>query len=100
MLSRRLFIQQLAAAAATASAHVLPRAMASQTLASNQTADKPPERANRENDFFYRPRGGRVGDVIPFYADGRFRVFYLHKSDDRSPRTSWYHVSTQDFMRF
>ena len=30
------------------------------------------------NDTFYCPACAVVGDVIPFYATGEFKPFYLH----------------------
>jgi len=27
--------------------------------------------------FFYRPENAWVGDVIPYYEDGEFKLFYL-----------------------
>ena len=28
-------------------------------------------------DIFYCPRNAAVGDVIPYYANGEFKLFYL-----------------------
>ncbi len=55
---------------------------------------------NSLRNLFYRPTDGHVGDVIPFYDEGRFRIFYLHRFDDGSRGTSWYQVSTEDFVHF
>ena len=27
--------------------------------------------------LFYEPESGRMGDIIPFYEDGIYRLFYL-----------------------
>lgn len=53
--------------------------------------------------LLYRPSDGWLGDVIPFFADGTFHVFYIF--DDRDARGSWQgldwaHVTTTDFMTF
>nr|ACL11837.1 hypothetical protein [Arthrobacter globiformis] len=53
--------------------------------------------------LFYKPRGARLGDTIPFFADGRFHVFYLHRRADDThdiPETVWAHISTTDFVDF
>src|SRR5207248_5072996 len=39
-------------------------------------------------------------DVIPFYGRGKFRVFYLNRLDSSRSATSWYQVSTNDFVHF
>ena len=54
-------------------------------------------------DFFYKPHPGVVGDCIPYYADGRYHVFYLR--DYRDPDAygigcGWHHVSTGDVVHF
>lgn len=54
-------------------------------------------------EFFFRPAGAWAGDFIPFFKDGRFRLFYLHDWRDREKHgegTSWFQVSTQDFIDF
>jgi beta-fructofuranosidase len=54
-------------------------------------------------DFFYKPSDAWAADFIPFYADGRFRLFYLHDWRDQlrhGEGTPWYQVSTDDFVRF
>lgn len=55
------------------------------------------------NNIFYKPEGAFAADFIPFYKDGRFRLFYLH--DWRNPveygeGTPWYQISTVDFVHF
>ncbi len=51
-------------------------------------------------DFFYKPSGGRVGDVIPFFSGGQFRIFHLYKADGVHYDTTWHQVSTDDFVHF
>ncbi len=51
-------------------------------------------------DFFYRPIGGRVGDVIPFYDGQQFRVFHLFEANGERGITTWHQVSTTDFVHF
>lgn len=29
-------------------------------------------------EFFYRPSEAWVGDVIPYFAEGEFKLYYLH----------------------
>lgn len=83
-MRRRSFITQLAAAGLTA--RLAPEANAQDD--------------NIARSLFYRPEDGHVGDVIPFYDEGRFRIFYLHRFDDGTTATSWYQVSTEDFVHF
>ena len=52
---------------------------------------------------FYKPQDGWSGDYIPFYWDGKFRLFYL--LDKHQPRghldgISWNLVETDDFVHF
>src|SRR4029453_5092689 len=54
-------------------------------------------------NFFYKPAGAWAADFIPFYKDGRYRLFYLQ--DWRNPTeygegTPWYQISTDDFVHF
>lgn len=50
--------------------------------------------------MYYTPSTGRAGDVIPFYHDGVYHVFYLKTFEDGTPGTEWYHVSTTDFAHW
>jgi len=50
---------------------------------------------------FYKPDGARLGDVIPYFADGVFHIFYLMRFADDThdrPETTWGHLSTTDFV--
>lgn len=52
---------------------------------------------------FYKPLPGVVGDVIPYYYDGVFHIFYLRSYrdiDGYGPGGPWHHVSTTDFLTF
>jgi beta-fructofuranosidase len=51
-------------------------------------------------DFYYKPRGGRVGDTIPFFSNGQFRIFHLYKADGVRYDTTWHQVSTTDFVHY
>lgn len=54
-------------------------------------------------DFFYKPAPGVLGDCIPYYADGRYHVFYLRDfrdSDSYGTGAPWHHLSTVDFVHF
>ena len=91
-MRRRKFMKQVAAVAA-----FLPiKAAAFQTATPDQNTTQP----GRLPTLFYRPRGARLGDVIPFYAEGKFRIFYLHRPEGPRGDTSWYQVSTKDFVSF
>ena len=52
---------------------------------------------------FYKPEDGWSGDYIPFYWEGKFRLFYL--LDRHAPRghldgIAWHLVETRDFVHF
>lgn len=54
-------------------------------------------------DFFYRPLEGYVGDVIPYFENGIFYLYYLHAHRNREKfgeGTSWYLVTTRDFVHY
>ena len=52
---------------------------------------------------FYRPHGASVGDVIPFYAEDEFKLFYLHiwrvAPEQRGPK-GWYLLGSKDFVHY
>jgi beta-fructofuranosidase len=55
------------------------------------------------SQLFYIPQKAAVGDVIPFYAEGEFKIFYLNLG--RSPENpgalpDWYLLGTQDFVHY
>lgn len=54
-------------------------------------------------EFFYRPENAWVGDVIPYYEDGEFKLFYLHGWRDNYREGldhGWYLVGTKDFVNY
>ncbi|CQR59074.1 glycoside hydrolase family 32 protein [Paenibacillus riograndensis] len=55
-------------------------------------------------NLFYKPDGAWVGDLIPFYKDGSFRLFYLHDWRDNKKihgeGTSWFELHTSDFVHY
>jgi beta-fructofuranosidase len=54
-------------------------------------------------DFFYRPEDGWTADVIPFFKDGEFKLFYLKDWRDKEKYgegTPWFLVGTKDFVRY
>ena len=55
------------------------------------------------NEFFYRPNRAWVGDVIPYYEDGEFKLFYLHGWRDNYREGldhGWHLIGTKDFCEF
>ncbi len=53
--------------------------------------------------FFYKPTGAWAADFIPFWANNRYHLFYLHdwrNAKDYGEGTPWYQVSTTDFVSF
>lgn len=53
-------------------------------------------------DLFFRPKKAWVGDVIPFYHDGVFRIYYLHdeRGNGMYGDTTWFETHTTDFVSF
>jgi beta-fructofuranosidase len=52
-------------------------------------------------DFFFRPENAWAADFIPFYANGRYRLFYLHDIRNHDVEgIPWHQVSTDDFVHF
>src|SRR5947208_2067500 len=54
-------------------------------------------------EFFYRPADSWVGDIIPYYKDGKFRLFFLNlwrETAKHGEGHPWYQVSTEDFIHF
>ncbi|GAA1005156.1 beta-fructofuranosidase [Acrocarpospora pleiomorpha] len=52
-------------------------------------------------NIFFRPPEGWVGDVIPYFHEGAFWLFYLHdRRDQEHPGTSWHLVRTTDFVGY
>jgi beta-fructofuranosidase len=52
---------------------------------------------------FYKPSDGWVADVIPFYWDGAYHLFYLkdyRKDPDQIAVVPWFHLVTRDFVTF
>lgn len=54
-------------------------------------------------DFFYRPEEGYVGDVIPYYENGVYYLYFLyaHRNPEKyGEGTSWYLLTTRDLVHF
>ena len=54
-------------------------------------------------EFFYRPTNAWVGDVIPYYESGEFKLFYLHgwRDNDREGLDrGWHLIGTDDFREY
>lgn len=54
--------------------------------------------------MFYRPSDAYVGDVIPYYSEGQFYLYYLHdprkQAGEFAEDTTWHLVTTKDFIHF
>jgi len=53
--------------------------------------------------IFFKPDDGWVGDLIPFYWEGEYHLFYLKDYRDKEgygEGTPWFHLSTRDFVTF
>jgi beta-fructofuranosidase len=52
---------------------------------------------------FYTPQNAAVGDVIPFFADDEFKIFYLQLSrqpENPEPMPPWYLLGSRDFHQY
>src|SRR3954466_829864 len=51
---------------------------------------------------FYKPSDGWVADVIPFYWEGAYHLFYLkdYREDGEIAVVPWFHLVTRDFVTF
>ena len=65
-----------------------------------QTREVDPERAV----LHYQPEGGIFGDPIPFYHDGTYHVFYLHRllnpEGGWSSDMTWHHLVSKDLVHW
>ncbi|WP_139905567.1 hypothetical protein [Clostridium thermarum] len=55
------------------------------------------------SNIFYRPKDAYVGDFIPYYEKGEFKLFYLHgwrENYDPSKDIGWFLITTRDFINF
>lgn len=53
--------------------------------------------------FHYKPTDGWLADVVPFYWDGAFRLFYLHDFRDvegRGEGCPWRQIVSKDLVHF
>ena len=53
--------------------------------------------------MYFRPKDSVAGDIIPFYRDGSFRLFYLRdyrNAEKYGEGTPWHLLETKDFVRF
>ena len=53
--------------------------------------------------MYYRPENSVAADVIPFYRDNAFQLFYLRdfrNIAEHGEGTPWYLLETKDFVHF
>lgn len=53
--------------------------------------------------LFYKPKNGWVGDIIPFFKDGEYKLFYIHDFRNNPPcdgSLPWYLLGTKNFVDF
>ena len=48
--------------------------------------------------IFTKQKEGNIGDVMPFYHDNEWYLFYLHDSPPKPGFHPWYMLSTKTFM--
>ena len=56
-----------------------------------------------DDKMFYKPKNAWVGDVIPYYENGKFKLFYLkdwrnYQGDD--VKHGWHLLETTDFVHY
>ena len=62
-----------------------------------------PETPVTEQAVFYRPETGVLADVIPYYEDGKYYLFYLHDYRDTAQYgtgVDWDLLVTEDFISY
>lgn len=70
-------------------------------IASENILDSAPN--SNKRDLFYNPINGTVGDVIPFYENGEFQLFYLldwRETKMHGEGIPWFRISTKAFVNF
>lgn len=106
-MRRRRFLQSVTAAALSVGQRSALGVIANSLAMPVSLGYPPTEEAVR--DFFYRPKNAWAGDFIPFYKDGKFRLFFEPAWRDISHRPEgeqlywpgpWYQISTEDFVHF
>jgi len=98
-MKRRAFLKSAAATAFAAG--FFPQAASSETPGPDVAkAEALAESPYSGPGLYYKPKGGRVGDVIPFYDQGEFRIFHLYQADHEKGITTWHQVTTKDFIHF
>ncbi|NMA04976.1 MAG: hypothetical protein GX931_01235 [Acholeplasmataceae bacterium] len=50
--------------------------------------------------IFTKQKEGNIGDVMPFYHDNEWYLFYLHDSPPKPGFHPWYMLSTKNFYEF
>lgn len=65
----------------------------------NSAATSAELEALADYQVFYKPDGGRVGDVMPYYEDGVYYLYYLRDGGGSSSHPA-YMVSTTDFVNY
>ena len=56
-----------------------------------------------KNRIFYKSETGVTADVIPFFDQGKFHLFYLHDYRDHAKHgegTPWFHLSSEDLVAY
>ena len=100
-MKRRHFIENAAKAAALVG--IIPALRGANFAGPAAETGNARAAAEPAREFFYRPQGAWAADFIPFYKDGRFRLFYLLDWRDKHLQgegTPWYQISTRDFVHF
>jgi beta-fructofuranosidase len=105
---RRQFLESVTAAAALSVGQTSALGTVANSLAMLSSPGYEPTE-NTGRDFFYRPKHAWAGDFMPFYKDGKFRIFFEPSWRDLAYRPegeplfwpgSWYQISTEDFVHF
>lgn len=65
--------------------------------------EEPPETPESYKQIFYRPEVGVLADVIPYYEDGEFRLYYLRDYRDTTNYgvgVDWDLITTRKFLSY
>src|SRR5450756_675340 len=103
VFSRRAVVGGALATGVSYVSRNLLNAQSHMPASANQEFSHTTDGARADASLFYRPVNAWVGDTIPFYQDGVYHIFYLRDWRDPEHRgrgSTWYKVTTRDFVHF
>lgn len=100
-MRRRQFLQSISTVAIAQGQSSLWKGLGNAQVGQNPGYQESSQ--SEQRDFFYRPRGAWAGDFIPFYKDGKFRIFFepaWHDPAHLNEGIPWSQITTEDFVHF